>query len=977
MKPDQLNRLIKVNSRIQPWFLRNTSELYESAVRTYYEHGYSLHNRQPHHRTENVGPLRRIKKAKPQPDIYPRSHILQTEQLLQSMMQANRPRSMSFSAARPYSVYGQSSARSAASSDCSSASSDRSSHTDILLGSLHNSRGARRERRRSERRSRQAVNEKEEQLMESEGMFSGRSMSMPPLPSGAAGLRSTVTMPPSRQHHMAAIAKSSLAQHLHVARDCDVESLMPVDAALKRRISVIAQLEQEAAEEGGRRGRARVSELGHRKGGGQATGNGSHITGNGRQPSEMRFRFQTLGDRIKQFEYIQFADGPVASYAFDRSQPRSAANATALVRRHNTPRHRIDNSTMVYGGHRRSELGQQPRQLGFHNVLHANYRQRSRSLEQPVQLMEHVILRPATPVGPFGSGATTRGSSVDSSSRTTFKPTTSAVTWPNKLEGNSETSAQESIQSLVPSFGNIKITEENSTDWDEAAAEDWSKSHSSSSSLVSNLKAADKPAVASSSKGKENCAGVSSGSSQRSKLSALMESTSGETSGSSPVNAANAEPHRSPLGVTSKHPGSSKAKAGSFSSSLSGQDEISRVPLAPVRRLQLQQRNLQTAPKVEDPTAKDLPLSPVPLKTKGAKDKPLKKKLLLEKPVKVAQANQDKPRVTKVTSNQVSRFSHQAFLHSPEKHKHEFPAASPPKKSHHDHQDQLVKRPEEKQQKREPPPARTSANLKGANQLLVASASQVSAYKRAFRTQQQILKAEILQKQAQHLQQARNATSQKTPKPQSQRCAIPDATNRSANRTIAGRSAATSEGKAHPLNAKQASKDAGKAGSELRTKVFTGSPGKTAANPSTAAASRPPAAKRTAQPGAAKTGGIAKTTKKEAAVSGVVPAVAAGTGRKSGGAGWKAGMATTTAATTTTTTRRTALTLAAQQQHSRNGNSLLGFQRETVNRAAAALLQRRDADEPLSQLPSTSASLSQSTQQRRQFHFSSPPWRPS
>lgn len=37
MKPDQLNRLIRANSRMQPWFLRNTTELYESAVRTYYE----------------------------------------------------------------------------------------------------------------------------------------------------------------------------------------------------------------------------------------------------------------------------------------------------------------------------------------------------------------------------------------------------------------------------------------------------------------------------------------------------------------------------------------------------------------------------------------------------------------------------------------------------------------------------------------------------------------------------------------------------------------------------------------------------------------------------------------------------------------------------------------------------------------------------------------------------------------------------
>jgi len=262
----------------------------------------------------------------------------------------------------------------------------------------------------------------EPQLGDMGGMFNARSMSLPPLPT-APGSRSGAMMPPSRQHHMAAMAKSALAQPLRIPRG-EGDSLMPVDAALKRRISVLSQLED---------GRART-ELGHQlstgtPGTSTGTGNSSHITGTGRQPSETRLRFQTLGDRIKQFEYIQFADGPVATYAFNRSQRRPVERSS--------PRSRIEDSMDTTT--RRLEVRQQPRQLGFHNVLHANYRQRSQSLESgAVQLMESLapVSRPETPLGPREIGGNTRGSSLDSSSRTSLKASASNATWANILDRN-------------------------------------------------------------------------------------------------------------------------------------------------------------------------------------------------------------------------------------------------------------------------------------------------------------------------------------------------------------------------------------------------------------------------------------------------------------------------------------------------------------------------------------------------------------
>ncbi|XP_016962617.1 uncharacterized protein LOC108033003 [Drosophila biarmipes] len=937
MKPDQLNRLIRVNTRMQPWFLRNTSALYESAVRTYYERGYSSHNRHPRLRTENVGPLRRLKRSEPVPspaDSYPRTHVRQADkvvhsnsgQLLYTMMQASRPRSMSFSAARAYPpAYGQGSVRRAGSSSCSSGSSSGSSRTELMVGSLRKSK-ARRERKRSMHKSRES--REEPQLGDMGGMFSARSMSLPPLPT-APGLRSGAMMPPSRQHHMAVMAKSALATPMGIPRG-EADSLMPVDAALKRRISVLTQLEDSRAR----------TELGQQlsagaPGTGNGNGNGSHVTGSGRQPSETRLRFQTLGDRIKQFEYIQFADGPVATYAFNRSQRRPMERST--------PRSRLEDSTDTTT--RRLEVRQQPRQLGFHNVLHANFRQRSQSLESgAVQLMESLapVSRPETPLGPRGLGGNTRGSSLDSSSRTSFKPSTLNATWAQILERNAETFADDLVNRSEDNFGYSRSSEETLGDWDAAAGEDPCKYPRS---RRSNLTIAEQNVVGNANakaKGTVN------------KLRSIEKLKGLETSG--------------PTTYNSEH---SKASSGPFPQTLPGPDESSRATVAPVRRLQLQQRGLQTASKEDDQMSEDLPLSHFPARVKDkvndqVKDKPKKKKSL----VRLQKNLEDKPRVTKVINNQVSRSSHRSFFQPPEEA--DLPAGHPPKQSHHE------KKPEKKQEKNQKQEDRTSVpQSKGANQLLVASASQVSAYKRAFRTQQQMLKAEILHQQAQHLQPSQRNTPteepKQAPKLQSHRGSMPN-TNRSTNRAVARRRAANSGGKAPTLDEGVSKAGAGTRalptakpeakGSELKPKGFKGLSVKAAATPATEHLT----AKRTAQMSAAKKGTATKTTKK-----GVATAGGEGRGDGGGAAGRRAGAE----GTGTTKTRRSALTLAAQQQHSRSGNSLLGFRRETVNRAAAALLPRRDADEPLSQLQLQSQSQSASAQQRRQFHFPYPPWRPS
>ncbi|EDW51306.1 GM21518 [Drosophila sechellia] len=908
MKPDQLNRLIKVNTRMQPWFLRNTSELYESAVRSYYERGHSSHNRHPRFRTENAGPLRRIKRAEAKPsanDIYPRSHIMQADQasaasnsnsgqFLYSMMQANRSRSMSFTAARPYaSVYGQSSVRRVASSSCSSGRSSESSRTEFLVGSLRKNKAKRERQSRSMRKSRDS---KEESHLVDMGMFSGRSMSMPSRPS-ASVLGSVAMMPPSRQHHIAAMAKSSLAQGIQMPRS-DGDSLMPVDAALKRRISVLGKLD------GGRK-RSGLGPLGS-----GATRNGSTTAINGQQPTEMRHRFQTLGDRIKQFEYIQFADGPVATYAFNRSQQRPINTSIR-----DSPRSRIEkssdtsingttNSTRSNATTRRMEVRQQPRQLSFHNVLHANYRQRSRSLESgAVQLRESLesIARPATPLGPRGFDGATRGSSLDSSSRTSFRPSNSTITWDNSLGRYEEELGRRSVHD----FGYAKSSEDTSCDWDVNPGEDWPKYPRSSSpcgkGLMSNVAKSDNVSVGNANASSQNWA-IPSGSAT--KLRSIEGKAKEDTLESTTVNSEHGKAN-SNSGSTSRDTSQANSQAASV------HDEPNRATLAPVRRVHLQQKSLQnqSATKVDEPKREDLPLSPLEVKDtiKEKARERVKNKQLLE-------SLQDKPRVTKVTSNQVSRSSHRSFLH-PAKDD-DVTAANVSKKSQS--HPKLGKKPERKaNQKRED---RTPAQVKGANQLLVASASQVSAYKRAFRTQQQIRKAEILQQQAQHLQESPISPtaiegSKQTAKLQSHQGSIQQSTsNRTNVRTLVRRSAASSGGKASrpaiDCNGKTHEKGNGAA-------IFGGGGGR---------------------------------------------------GVGVGGAVRRAAKETLTVA-------------AQQQQQSRNGNSLLGYRRETVNRAAAALLQRRDADEPLSQLQlqlqSQSPSASQSTQQRRQFHCPHPPWRPS
>lgn len=249
---------------------------------------------------------------------------------------------------------------------------------------------------------------------------------------------------------------------------------MVVDANLKRRISVVA-FDGEAPQQGQGKVRSKLLPKDGGVGGktsdmaGSDTGIGSTawsgkraVTGTGTgtgtstgsgnesgnsdgseivsQSSEVRFRFQTLADRIKQFEYIQFADGPVTSFAFDRRKKIATTekkdNASiARKPRQDTAETEISKTTSSSSvtpirnesALRRNLMIEQPRQLGYNNVLHSNHRQRSRSLELPAQIMESIGF--LNRLGKKANATNSpRGSSLDSTSRSLFRAGTTS-TW--------------------------------------------------------------------------------------------------------------------------------------------------------------------------------------------------------------------------------------------------------------------------------------------------------------------------------------------------------------------------------------------------------------------------------------------------------------------------------------------------------------------------------------------------------------------
>jgi len=245
-----------------------------------------------------------------------------------------------------------------------------------------------------------------------------------------------------------------------------------------------------------------------------------------------------------------------------------------------------------------------------------------------------------------------------------------------------ETFADDLAKRSEANFGYSRSSEETLGDWDGAPGEDRCKYPRSSRS---NLTIAKTNLVGN--------ANTSKAKGPRTKLRSIEKAKREETSGLTSFN--------------SEH---CKATSGSFSQTLSGQDETSRATEAPVRRLQLQQQGSQTSSKVDDATAEDLPQVRV---KDQVKDEPNKMKSL----VRPQRTLQDQPRVTKVISNHVSRSSHSTFFQPPEET--DLLAGHPTKKSQHDQQ------PEKKQKKNQDQDRTSVPHNKGANQLLVASASQV------------------------------------------------------------------------------------------------------------------------------------------------------------------------------------------------------------------------------------------------------------
>ncbi|XP_068141427.1 putative uncharacterized protein DDB_G0268364 [Drosophila tropicalis] len=372
MKPEQLNRLMRVNKCMQPWFLRSTNELYENAVRTYYARSssvlpYNPDSRDTKGRQENPGPVRILKTAERERcgqigGTYPRTHkqmadqasVANSSNLIETVMQASRRRSMSFSmgAARNYNIYGDS-LQSASSSSYSSG-----------MGSVAN-------------HLRPKSNDNDDGDMT---LFSGRSMSLPPRPPQSAlklGMVGFVKQnPPSRLHHMNALekstkvaAKATAAARRNSNNVAEAERLMVIDKALKQRLAV--RFDQDNRDEsdantGERRFRFGLGlDLNTKK---------QHAMGEMRDPST-RFQKLGLGERIKRFERIQFSDGPVTNYAFNRH--------TGDIKPYHSAQYA------------------QRRQLGFKNVLYTNHRQRNNCNYSTITSMSRELIISPPPLKPL------------------------------------------------------------------------------------------------------------------------------------------------------------------------------------------------------------------------------------------------------------------------------------------------------------------------------------------------------------------------------------------------------------------------------------------------------------------------------------------------------------------------------------------------------------------------------------------------
>ncbi|XP_020808782.1 uncharacterized protein LOC110184549 [Drosophila serrata] len=983
MKPEQLNRLIRGNGRVQPWFLRNTSEIYESAVRSYYEHGASghtthkRHSRLPHQTEENPGPIRKLKKAETKPsylDEYPRSHQMQAKQaqiiasgqLLPKRIQtSSRQRSISFSlggkdmasGGRPYSILGKTEKEDCSSTNVSSTNSQPSDH---MLGTasyprcLQKSRAmARRERKVARQEEKDAEENNTQQLDMDMRLFSARSLSVPPPTGLGMGNALPGRMPPCRKHHMNAIEKTTLAKPPLIPMG-EGDSLMTVDEALKRKISVVDSV----------KGHKTNSELGHHL---TTKGNGNLRTGSNipdviRQPPKMRFRFHTLGDRAKQFEYIQFADGPVSSYAFNRRS--QVGGYPRRLHKGSSTSSSSSLNTIGRQDYQQVQPQQQSRTLTGRNVLYANHMQRSRSLEATSS--GHRLETPEPPPVPevkdvyrnLETLRSTRGSSVDLSSRLSARKHPSAENSASSSSNHGQINAEG-----VKSIKWADNTEENPkskslrTDTLESRVSRQSSRHSADAgplerSYVTNSRTMNPDYRVTTVTPKQN-----------SNYSAHNESNGTprdiDWRGSSTTKA---QSQRLLVGASFK--GSSvdpsDAASGIFveeSRPYPAHHEPARITCTAVRRAQLQQ-----SPSDEDFSNS---LSRAQARTKH------KVKATLEKP---------KQRVCAGNANRLSRSSHRSFYqaaqeenlsagHATDKCEHNQKQEESEKKS--EKSDKKSEKKSEKSDQREPnldmqrrvqgsraipvpssQPVKAALQLRGNNHLLAASATQVSAYKRAYRNHQQMLKVEALHQQAQSMKKPNlklNPSRSSETRPHVTPLQLPAADLRPFHLPrVQGRQGPTLAVSRTSVRAALKATADGKIKRMASRNAANGSPRspvKAAATPVTApltAGGKPTSRQKSQTPRTPKASG-------KGAVSGAATATKAAAGTKTrtkpdGGDPQRNGAVGRAM-------RQSAVMQAVQQQYSCNGNGsncsgkgspLLGYRRDTVNRAALSLQQRRD-----------------------------------
>ncbi|XP_017018268.1 mucin-12 isoform X3 [Drosophila kikkawai] len=970
MKPEKLNRLIRGNGRMQPWFLRNTSELYESAVRSYYERGCSgMSHDNRHNRLlrleDNASPgskAKKTKKMEPVPsyaDEYSRIHRLQVNQAasiasgqrLPTVMKTSRQRSLSFSVggadmarstsgARPYSVYEQSELGDSSSTSCSSASSEPSQHRlvmETLPRCLRRSRAiAKRERKRMGRRGSRVIEVANGHRLDTDmGLFSARSLSVPP-PKGL-GMGNSISklmgrqMPPCRKQHMKAIEKTTLANAALIPMG-ESDTLMTVDETLKRQISMVNHTVK---------GQGTSSELGHHlmtsgSGNGRASGNLLDVI---RQPPTVRFRFHTLGDRANQFEYIQFADGPVSNYAFDR-RPQGGGYQRRLHKGSSTS---SSSSLNTIGGRQEENQHMLMQPLSTRNVLYANHMQRSRSLEVPRGgLLESPLPPPDVPDAEQVYDLTsrrTRGSSLDTSSQTSL----------SAGQSSASAVAQRHFRHAKPSttFNSGRRAAAKWTDSREETPRS-KPSRTDSSRLRVTCQPLSAVRCAEASPLNRNHVTNSRPTNPEFRgLAAVTQKISSNSGAYSDIKGARNTDWRG--SSTTKSQSQRSSVVASFNGASADPSEAAseafaeecrlypahnksvRVECAPRRRAQLQQRLLEV-----DSPDEDMPLCLDMVKSKA-------------KPQMMTMLDSPKARLrvakgTNGTTNRLSRGSHRAYFPAAED---DLTSGHPINKIPHKQPEKsgsLEKESEQREQNLGPQkwvhstraitvpsslPQKTSAQLKGSNPLLAASASQVLAYKRAFRTQQQMLKVEALHQQAQCLQKlspkpkpsrkfdSNSHFNQQLPEEDLQPVQLPRLQSRQ-DPTVRNVLKGTAEGK--PLMS-----GLGKGGN-----VTTGSPVK--------AMTVPVAASLTA-------GGTPSLRQKTKAAPGALIATKA--------------------------------VAAATSRPKADGGDPRGGGAAVERRGASTLLQRRDESEQAQSQTSAGKHQRQQQPPRRQFHYQTPPWRSS